>query len=146
MRNFTSHFIYIQILQMEIFCNQILQIEISTLSLILFASKYFRSICWGRNEHILMHILWCLLLGKTALYCKNGTRSLYLFGLCQLFSFLQTLISPHKHNTIRRLRKLKNIQYITHHPQILITYHPYSGGYSSGLSTREVLSKSSFSF
>ena len=51
---------YIQILQMEIFYIQILQMEFSTLSLILFASKYFRSICWGRNEHILInqHTKW----------------------------------------------------------------------------------------
>ena len=45
-RNFVSHFIHIQIFQMEI----------SSLSLILIAPKYSRQICRGRNEHILIFL------------------------------------------------------------------------------------------
>ena len=45
-RNFVSHFIHIQIFQMEI----------SSLSLILIAPKYSRQIYRGRNEHILIFL------------------------------------------------------------------------------------------
>ena len=44
--NFISHFMHIQIFQMEI----------SSLSLILTAPKYSRQICRGRNKHILISL------------------------------------------------------------------------------------------
>ena len=44
--NFGSHFIRVQIFQ----------IDLSTLPLILSVSKYFRYICGGRNEHLLISL------------------------------------------------------------------------------------------
>ena len=72
LQNLTSHFINVQIFQMEI----------STISLILSASKYFRYICWGRNEHILISLI-------ISLHIDHKAKSSY--SIIHIYSLIKPL-------------------------------------------------------
>ena len=82
LRNFIAcHFIYIQIFQMEI----------STLSLILSASKYFRYICWGRNEHILISLIISLHIDHKA---KSSYSIIHIYSLIKPLNKLKGRVEP----------------------------------------------------